>query len=59
MQDTPLATVRAFVDREVIPHARALQHADAYPTDIVEGMKEMGLSGSQFRRSTQFWGNPG
>lgn len=40
-----LATVRAFVDKEVIPHAQALEHGDEYPADIVDGMKEMGLFG--------------
>jgi alkylation response protein AidB-like acyl-CoA dehydrogenase len=40
-----LATVRDFVDKEIIPHAQALEHADEYPTDIVEGMKEMGIFG--------------
>ncbi|MGQ0838243.1 acyl-CoA dehydrogenase family protein [Actinokineospora sp.] len=40
-----LATVKDFVDKEIIPHAQALEHADEYPTDIVEGMKEMGLFG--------------
>src|SRR5438270_6062148 len=40
-----LATVRDFVDKEIIPNAQALEHADEYPTDIVEGMKEMGLFG--------------
>ena len=40
-----LATVRGFVDKEVIPHAQELEHSDTYPEDIVEGMKEMGLFG--------------
>ncbi|HET9140669.1 acyl-CoA dehydrogenase family protein [Actinophytocola sp.] len=40
-----LATVRDFVDKEIIPHAQALEHDDAYPADIVDGMKEMGLFG--------------
>ncbi|MCD0449135.1 acyl-CoA dehydrogenase family protein [Actinocorallia sp. API 0066] len=40
-----LATVRDFVDKEIIPHAQALEHADAYPADIVAGMREMGLFG--------------
>src|SRR3954452_1141219 len=40
-----LATVRSFVDKEIIPHAQALEHADEYPTDIIEGMKDMGLFG--------------
>ncbi|GAA1333747.1 acyl-CoA dehydrogenase family protein [Saccharothrix algeriensis] len=45
VQEEILATVRSFVDKEIIPHAQALEHADAYPADIVEGMKEMGLFG--------------
>ena len=40
-----LRTVRAFVDREVIPHASALEHADEFPADIVDGMRELGLFG--------------
>ncbi|GAA2095008.1 acyl-CoA dehydrogenase family protein [Actinomadura alba] len=40
-----LATVREFVDREILPVATALEHADAYPSQIVEGMREMGLFG--------------
>jgi alkylation response protein AidB-like acyl-CoA dehydrogenase len=40
-----LATVRAFVDKEIIPHAQRLEHADEYPADIVEGMRELGLFG--------------
>ncbi|HEX2314848.1 MAG TPA: acyl-CoA dehydrogenase family protein [Thermomonospora sp.] len=40
-----LATVRDFVDREILPHAQALEHADEYPADIVAGMREMGLFG--------------
>jgi alkylation response protein AidB-like acyl-CoA dehydrogenase len=45
VQSEILATVRSFVDKEVIPHAQELEHADTYPADIVEGMKEMGLFG--------------
>ncbi|MBA3524014.1 MAG: acyl-CoA dehydrogenase family protein [Geodermatophilaceae bacterium] len=44
-QQAILATVKQFVDKEIIPHATALEHADAYPQDIVDGMKEMGLFG--------------
>src|SRR4030081_2876118 len=40
-----LATVRDFVDKEIIPNATELEHADEYPSAIVEGMKEMGLFG--------------
>ncbi|ASR34315.1 acyl-CoA dehydrogenase [Prauserella marina] len=45
VQSEILSTVRAFVDKEVIPHAQALEHADEYPADIVDGMREMGLFG--------------
>ena len=40
-----LATVRAFVDREIIPVASELEHADEYPAEIVAGMKRLGLFG--------------
>ncbi|MCG3757591.1 acyl-CoA dehydrogenase family protein [Amycolatopsis sp. Poz14] len=45
VQQEILSTVRSFVDKEIIPHAQALEHADEYPAEIVEGMKEMGLFG--------------
>jgi alkylation response protein AidB-like acyl-CoA dehydrogenase len=45
IQQEILATVRTFVDKEILPHANALEHADTYPQDIVDGMKEMGLFG--------------
>ena len=45
VQTEILATVRSFVDKEIIPNASALEHADEFPDDIVEGMKEMGLFG--------------
>jgi alkylation response protein AidB-like acyl-CoA dehydrogenase len=37
--------VRDFVDKEIIPVATELEHKDEYPTQIVEGMKELGLFG--------------
>jgi len=40
-----VATVRDFVEREVIPVADELEHADEFPEKIVEGMKELGLFG--------------
>jgi alkylation response protein AidB-like acyl-CoA dehydrogenase len=40
-----LETVREFVDKEIIPHAQRLEHADEYPSEIVDGMREMGLFG--------------
>jgi butyryl-CoA dehydrogenase len=40
-----VATVREFVDKEVIPVASEYEHADEYPTPLVEQMKELGLFG--------------
>jgi alkylation response protein AidB-like acyl-CoA dehydrogenase len=40
-----LKLVREFVDEQIIPVAQQLEHADEYPTQIVEGMKEMGIFG--------------
>jgi alkylation response protein AidB-like acyl-CoA dehydrogenase len=45
VQVSILDTVREFVDKEIIPHAQQLEHADEYPADIVAGMREMGLFG--------------
>jgi alkylation response protein AidB-like acyl-CoA dehydrogenase len=45
IQEEILKTVRDFVDNEIIPVATALEHADEYPTKIVEGMRDMGLFG--------------
>ncbi len=40
-----LALVREFVEEQILPVASRLEHADEYPTAIVEGMKEMGIFG--------------
>ncbi len=40
-----LNAVHEFTEKEIIPVAQQLEHADEYPTDIVEGMKEMGIFG--------------
>jgi len=40
-----LAAVHDFVEKEIIPNANTLEHADEYPTDIVEGLKELGVFG--------------
>lgn len=39
------ALLRQFVDKEIVPVAREWEQAGRYPTEIVEGMKEMGLFG--------------
>jgi alkylation response protein AidB-like acyl-CoA dehydrogenase len=40
-----IATVRRFVERDVIPVASELEHADEYPADIVATMRDLGLFG--------------
>lgn len=45
VQQEILRTVRDFVDKEIIPNAQELEHADEFPEQIVDGMKEMGLFG--------------
>ena len=46
LADELVATVRTFVEREVIPVASDLEHADEYPTELVAGLKDMGLFGA-------------
>jgi alkylation response protein AidB-like acyl-CoA dehydrogenase len=38
-----VATVAEFVDREVRPVVRELEHANAYPGKLIEQMKAMGI----------------
>jgi alkylation response protein AidB-like acyl-CoA dehydrogenase len=45
VQQEIVSTVREFVDKEILPVATELEHADEYPSRIVDGMKEMGLFG--------------
>jgi alkylation response protein AidB-like acyl-CoA dehydrogenase len=45
VQESILATVREFVDKEIIPVATRMEHADEYPQAIVDGMRAMGLFG--------------
>ena len=40
-----LATVRSFVDKEILPYATELEHKDEFPQAIIDGMAEMGLFG--------------
>ncbi len=40
-----VAVVHEFVDREVKPVVRELEHADAYPERLIERMKELGIFG--------------
>jgi alkylation response protein AidB-like acyl-CoA dehydrogenase len=53
VSDTELSTeeeaiveaVATWVDREVRPRVRDLEHADTYPGDLIDQMKEMGVFG--------------
>jgi alkylation response protein AidB-like acyl-CoA dehydrogenase len=40
-----LKAVRQFVDEKIIPVATELEHKDEYPTEIIEGLKELGIFG--------------
>ncbi len=40
-----LKAVRTFVEERIIPVATELEHADEYPVEIVEGLKELGIFG--------------
>jgi alkylation response protein AidB-like acyl-CoA dehydrogenase len=44
-QTAMLGAVRTFVDEKILPVATELEHADEYPTEIVEGLKELGMFG--------------
>ena len=44
-QQLMVATVRQFVERDVIPVASELEHRNEYPHALVEEMKKMGLFG--------------
>ena len=46
LADELVATVRKFVDREVVPHASRLEHDDEYPEDMVAGLRDLGLFGA-------------
>ncbi|HNO39624.1 MAG TPA: acyl-CoA dehydrogenase family protein [Marmoricola sp.] len=45
LQEEILKSVHQFVETRIIPVATELEHADEYPTEIVEGMKELGIFG--------------
>jgi alkylation response protein AidB-like acyl-CoA dehydrogenase len=54
LRGTLVATVREFVDREVIPAAPALERDDVYPSELVERLGEMGFFGATI--PTEFGG---
>ena len=44
-EDMLVATVRAFIDREVKPTVREVEHANTYPEAWIEQMKRIGIYG--------------
>jgi butyryl-CoA dehydrogenase len=51
-----VATVRAFVDREVKPTVREVEHANTYPEAWIEQMKRIGIYGLAI--SERYGGSP-
>ncbi|HZR91812.1 MAG TPA: acyl-CoA dehydrogenase family protein [Gaiellaceae bacterium] len=45
-QQEIVATVREFVDRDVVPVASELEHRDEFPESLVQTMRELGLFGT-------------
>ncbi len=45
IQEEILKTVRVFVEEKIIPVAAELEAKDEYPTEIVEGLKDLGIFG--------------
>ncbi|MGV9672969.1 acyl-CoA dehydrogenase family protein [Gordonia sp. NPDC003504] len=44
-EEAIVKTVRDFVDKQVRPVARDLEHSNTYPEELIETMKEMGIYG--------------
>jgi alkylation response protein AidB-like acyl-CoA dehydrogenase len=49
-------TVREFVDKDVRPVVRELEHGDTYPEHLIERMKELGIYGLAIPE--EYGGNP-
>ena len=45
VQEAILDAIHTFVEKEIIPVANELEHADQYPQAIVDGLKELGVFG--------------
>ena len=45
VQEAILDAIHTFVDKEIIPVANELEHADQYPQALVDGLKELGVFG--------------
>ncbi|OBF17850.1 acyl-CoA dehydrogenase family protein [Mycobacterium sp. ACS4331] len=44
-EEAIVATVRDFVDKQVRPVVRELEHANTYPEELIETMKQIGIFG--------------
>ena len=44
-QSEILKAVRTFVEEKILPVATELEHADEYPQEIIDGLKELGIFG--------------
>ena len=44
-----VATVRAFIDRDVKPTVREVEHANTYPEAWIAQMKRIGIGGLAIR----------
>ena len=45
------ATIDRWVEREVAPRVKEFDHADRWPAELVEQMKELGLFGATIAKS--------
>ncbi|MBO9532137.1 MAG: acyl-CoA dehydrogenase family protein [Solirubrobacteraceae bacterium] len=45
-QEQIVELVRQFTDEQILPNAEKYDHADEYPQDIVDGLKELGIFGA-------------
>ena len=45
IQEEIVRAVRQFAETRILPVATELEHLDEYPTEIVEGLKELGIFG--------------
>src|SRR6187200_2609195 len=45
IQSEILKAVRTFVEEQILPVATELEHADEYPQEIIDGLKELGIFG--------------
>ena len=45
-QEQIVQLVRQFTDEQILPNAEHFDHADEYPQEIVDGLKELGIFGA-------------